>query len=136
MARKRKAADCDANSDYEDASYEPRNSKEDDEDDWMPSKKGARGRGRGKRKRDASDTGFMNEPDTDLSPGPAQACPHPVSLHVLSRPEQPRKALLDWYGGVHASRGMPWRKPFDPTWSQEQKAQRAYEVNPPILTLI
>ncbi|KAI0284597.1 DNA glycosylase [Russula aff. rugulosa BPL654] len=32
-----------------------------------------------------------------------------------------RPSLLEWYSGVHDVRGMPWRKPFDPSL-------RAYEV--------
>ncbi|KAI0747000.1 DNA glycosylase [Daedaleopsis nitida] len=60
--------------------------------------------------------------------GPLGVNSHPVALHVITRPEPLRTALLRWYEGVHAARGMPWRKPFDPSWDAEQKAQRAYEV--------
>jgi A/G-specific adenine glycosylase len=54
---------------------------------------------------------------------------HPVSQHVLSEHRPLQKALLEWYATVHDARGMPWRKPFDPSWTAEQKAQRAYEVS-------
>ena len=53
---------------------------------------------------------------------------HPVSRHTIADPEPLRCALLKWYAGVHESRGMPWRKPYDPTWGPEERAQRAYEV--------
>jgi A/G-specific adenine glycosylase len=39
-----------------------------------------------------------------------------------------RTALLKWFQTVHASRGMPWRKPYDPNLGIEDRAQRAYEV--------
>lgn len=55
--------------------------------------------------------------------------PHSQSVHTLTNPEPLKHALLEWYKGVHAARGMPWRKPFDPNWDAEQRAQRAYEVN-------
>ncbi|KAI0777223.1 DNA glycosylase [Trametes elegans] len=58
----------------------------------------------------------------------SQAFPHSSALHVLSSPEPPRQALLKWYDGVHAARGMPWRKPFQHSWDAEERAQRAYEV--------
>ncbi|RPD65729.1 DNA glycosylase [Lentinus tigrinus ALCF2SS1-7] len=57
-----------------------------------------------------------------------QTHPHPVALHVISRPQPLRDALLTWYDQVHALRGMPWRKPYNHAWDIEQKAQRAYEV--------
>lgn len=56
------------------------------------------------------------------------ALPHPASSHVIRSPGPIRVALLRWYAGVHASRGMPWRKPFDPLQGPEERAQRAYEV--------
>ncbi|KAH9941170.1 DNA glycosylase [Epithele typhae] len=126
MARKRKAAVVDSDSDF-DASYEPRGTRDDassggeDEDDWRPSRstKGAartlKKKGKGGKSGDASNAQRF-------------ACTHPASLHVLDRPVALREALLDWYEGVHAMRGMPWRKPFNPQWDGEQKAQRAYEV--------
>jgi len=39
-----------------------------------------------------------------------------------------RISLLEWYSGVHEARGMPWRKPFDPSLGADARAQRAYEV--------
>ncbi|KAI0634857.1 DNA glycosylase [Trametes polyzona] len=56
------------------------------------------------------------------------AHPHAPSLHILSNPGPSRAALLQWYDGVHAARGMPWRKPYQHSWGTEEKAQRAYEV--------
>ncbi|KAF8886550.1 DNA glycosylase [Infundibulicybe gibba] len=53
---------------------------------------------------------------------------HPKSYHTIRSPEAIRKALLQWYAGIHDSRGMPWRKPFDPSQGPTERAQRAYEV--------
>ena len=53
---------------------------------------------------------------------------HPRSFHDMQSPDTVRAALLQWYAGVHASRGMPWRKPHDPSQGAEERAQRAYEV--------
>lgn len=53
---------------------------------------------------------------------------HLSSLHNLAQPGPMRAALLRWYSGVHASRGMPWRKPYDSSLGPEDRAQRAYEV--------
>lgn len=39
-------------------------------------------------------------------------------------------SLLTWFDGVHASRGMPWRKKFNPAWNADERGQRAYEVRP------
>jgi A/G-specific adenine glycosylase len=58
------------------------------------------------------------------------AIPHPVTRHTLSSDDAEAIAisLLAWYAGVHAARGMPWRKPFNPGWTAEERGQRAYEV--------
>ncbi|KAH9974128.1 DNA glycosylase [Lactifluus volemus] len=56
------------------------------------------------------------------------ATPHSPSLHLISSPDLMRPSLLEWYSGVHDARGMPWRKPFDPTLDSDARAQRAYEV--------
>lgn len=53
---------------------------------------------------------------------------HSKSTHDILSPAPVRIALLDWYKTVHDTRGMPWRKPYDPTLSPERRAQRAYEV--------
>jgi A/G-specific adenine glycosylase len=53
---------------------------------------------------------------------------HSRSSHDIQSPDSIRAALLRWYAGVHASRGMPWRKPHDPSHGIEERAQRAYEV--------
>ena len=55
---------------------------------------------------------------------------HPVSRHIIANAAPLRSALLEWYSGVHEARGMPWRKPYDPTLGPEERAQRAYEVWP------
>ncbi|KAJ7599229.1 DNA glycosylase [Mycena floridula] len=53
---------------------------------------------------------------------------HPKSLHLIISAPEIRAALLQWYSRVHATRLMPWRKPFDPTLNAIERAQRAYEV--------
>jgi hypothetical protein len=53
---------------------------------------------------------------------------HSKSTHAILSPVPVRIALLDWFKTVHDTRGMPWRKPYDPTLSPERRAQRAYEV--------
>lgn len=55
--------------------------------------------------------------------------PHPRSQHLISSPDLMRSSLLEWYSGVHEVRGMPWRKPFDPSLDADARAQRAYEVS-------
>ncbi|KAA1476577.1 DNA glycosylase [Dentipellis sp. KUC8613] len=53
---------------------------------------------------------------------------HPQSLHTISSAEAMRNALTEWYSRVHEDRGMPWRKPYNPDFGPEERAQRAYEV--------
>lgn len=119
MTRKRKI-ELDEDSSGEDASYEPKRARHAD-DDWKPQRKGGKAAVKGKgNKRDTEKLGELE--------GSIQSSPHPVSLHVIANSAPLRKALLDWYEGVHASRGMPWRKPYVHSWDAEQKAQRAYEV--------
>ena len=130
MSRKRKAAIYVHDSDDEDASYEPQNLAEEDEDDWKPSKNNVTTKGKKRKKRDASDAEYISKSEAHPSADISQTRPHPITLHVLSRPEPTREALVRWYEGVHASRGMPWRKSYDHNWDREQKAQRAYEVGP------
>ncbi len=54
---------------------------------------------------------------------------HSKSQHVISNADEICDALLRWYSGVHATRGMPWRKEYDPNLGPEERAQRAYEVS-------
>ncbi|KAG2003309.1 A/G-specific adenine DNA glycosylase, variant 4 [Coprinopsis cinerea AmutBmut pab1-1] len=60
--------------------------------------------------------------------GELTAWKHSRAMHRISKPEELRKALLEWFDTVRDKRGMPWRKPFDRTFTREQLAQRAYEV--------
>lgn len=53
---------------------------------------------------------------------------HSKSTHTIGSPGPMRVALLLWYRTVHDTRRMPWRKPYDPSCSAEERAQRAYEV--------
>ncbi|KAH8101827.1 DNA glycosylase [Cristinia sonorae] len=68
--------------------------------------------------------------DDDDDSREERALPHASSTHTISSTQARsiRTALLAWYDTVHEVRGMPWRKPFDHSWSAEQQAQRAYEV--------
>ncbi|CAA7268367.1 unnamed protein product [Cyclocybe aegerita] len=50
------------------------------------------------------------------------------STHTIQDPAAMRTALLRWYKTVHETRGMPWRRPYDPNLGIEERAQRAYEV--------
>jgi hypothetical protein len=54
---------------------------------------------------------------------------HSRSQHLISSPDLMRSSLLEWYSGVHEVRGMPWRRPFDPSLDADARAQRAYEVS-------
>jgi len=58
----------------------------------------------------------------------ADFTPHSKSVHSISSPAMVRSALLAWYKTVHDTRGMPWRRPYDPNLGPEERAQRAYEV--------
>ncbi|KAH9897030.1 DNA glycosylase [Cubamyces lactineus] len=121
-SRKRKTKVSDDDSDYADASpvqKKPRKTA-------THKKAGARAKGR-KRGGIPDASAYVNEEDVELTEV-ANAIPHTMELHVLSSPESPRQALLKWYDGVHAVRGMPWRKPYQDSWTTEEKAQRAYEV--------
>ena len=69
----------------------------------------------------ASDDDFRDEAET-------QPRPHTVSIHLINAPGPLRVALLKWYAGVHETRGMPWRKQYDPLLGRDGRAQRAYEV--------
>ena len=133
MARKRQ---IDSDDDYtdDDASFEPKKRRT-SAGKGGKAKRLTKSKGAG-RKRDASDAEveYMAEAQTSGSPGTLQTRPHSVSLHVISHPAPLRQALSEWYEGVHASRGMPWRKPFDRSWDAEQRAQRAYEVRSSLST--
>lgn len=68
-------------------------------------------------------------PKIDASPiSKAEISSHTKLTHVISQAGSMRMALLDWYETVHTTRGMPWRKPYNPTLGQAERAQRAYEV--------
>lgn len=121
MAKKRKA-ELDADSSDEDASFQPKRPRK-----VNVGRKPQQRTKRETKKRDPSDTEYMDD-SAVLSSVATQSSPHPVAMHVISQARPLREGLLDWYAGVHASRGMPWRKPYDGSWDAEQKAQRAYEV--------
>ena len=134
MARKRQ---IDSDDDYtdDDASFEPKKRRTSAGKGRKPAKRLTKSKGAG-REHDASDAEveYMADAQTPGSPETLQTRPHSVSLHVISRPEPLRQALSEWYEGVHESRGMPWRKPFDHSWDAGQRAQRAYEVRSPLTT--
>ncbi|KAG5654571.1 hypothetical protein H0H81_000096 [Sphagnurus paluster] len=74
-----------------------------------------------------------SSPDAFESPSAVQhteksKISHSASIHLIHSPLEVQTALLQWYAGVHASRGMPWRKPYNPLLGPDERAQRAYEV--------
>lgn len=111
-----------------DAEYSDR----DGDEDYAP-KSSAKKRAPGavkRRKRTNSvykDASKTSDQDTIVAES-APPSSHPAASHVIAEPSPLREALLEWYEGVHAARGMPWRKPYDPSMNNEQRAQRAYEV--------
>lgn len=83
-------------------------------------------RKRRKRKEPESAT-RVEHPETDTT---REYCPsHAASVHQIQSAASTCRALLQWYTGVSESRGMPWRKPYDPSLSIDARAQRAYEVS-------
>ncbi|KAJ8488849.1 hypothetical protein ONZ51_g3283 [Trametes cubensis] len=122
MSRKRKTKISDDDSDYEDAS--PVQKKPRKPATHKKQQVGTKGRKRAD-KPDAS--AYVNEEDVE-SNDVVNASSHTMQSHVLCSPDASRQALLRWYDGVHAVRGMPWRKPYQHSWTTEEKAQRAYEV--------
>ncbi len=102
----------------------------------------------GKRRRVESDGDcFQDESDSDYGPSMKKrkaavprkqlATPssaeysndHSKSQHVISNADEICDALLRWYSHAHATRGMPWRKEYNPKLGPEERAQRAYEVS-------
>lgn len=120
MSRKRKAELSDSGSEYEDASHEQKKPRR----AVKVRKTQTKTQGKRRGKADAS-----NDAESDLESGEMlPARPHAAAMHLLASPGPSREALLQWYDGVHAVRGMPWRKPYQHSWDAEEKAQRAYEV--------
>ena len=98
---------------------------------WKPSKESVTSRRRRpKQKRKAiqsdSDSGDYAE-DQKNKPRNGEN-QHPTSRHLVTSPTLICAALLDWYAGVHDSRGMPWRQPYNTLLDPNGRAQRAYEV--------
>ena len=71
--------------------------------------------------------------DHEFDGGTGEVRRHALSRHTITSVESICAALLDWYTGVHESRGMPWRKPYDPSLGQDERSQRAYEVRTVLL---
>ena len=87
------------------------------------------------RKSRSSTDGLLRAEASTTSALDAYATPHSTSRHLISSPGPMRASLLEWYAGVHEARGMPWRKPFDPSLDADARAQRAYEVRLPVSRL-
>ena len=66
-----------------------------------------------------------NDDDTAQIDSGDQTC---TRKHVIGDTSGFRRDLLAWYATVHQNRGMPWRKPFNLSWTRAERAQRAYEV--------
>lgn len=105
---------------------------EQEEEEYLP---GAHTSKTSKRSRDTSKQPNRREKKSSLESDQEEASAvcvpslrHPNSIHIISSASGVRRALLKWYASVHTSRGMPWRKPYDPTLSVDERAQRAYEV--------
>jgi len=84
-----------------------------------------------RKRRSTAAAAAATRPSTDEASTSAldtYATPHSPSRHLISSPDPMRASLLGWYAGVHEVRGMPWRKPFDPSLDADARAQRAYEV--------
>jgi A/G-specific adenine glycosylase len=97
---------------------------------WNPSKKRVKGRGRRTKQKgiaDHSSSVYVHDGQENLT-SVAQS-KHAASRHDIVSPASISMALLEWYAGVHESRGMPWRKPYDNSLDPDGRAQRAYEVN-------
>ncbi|KAL1943815.1 hypothetical protein VTO73DRAFT_3633 [Trametes versicolor] len=116
MSRKRKAELSDSSSEYEDASSDQKKPRR----AVKARKTQTKTQGKRRGKADASNDAESGE----MLP----VRPHAAAMHLLASPGPSREALLQWYDGVHAVRGMPWRKPYQDSWDAEEKAQRAYEV--------
>ncbi|KDQ60186.1 hypothetical protein JAAARDRAFT_56149 [Jaapia argillacea MUCL 33604] len=71
---------------------------------------------------------FADHMEEATAPMEGHSFPHPISTHVIAKPQPLRAALLQWYAGVHEDRGMPWRKPYNASFGPAERAQRAYEV--------
>ena len=69
--------------------------------------------------------GRVDNPSTSVV---IERVPHSRTTHVIQDASSMRVALLKWYDTVHETRGMPWRKVYDPKLGPEERAQRAYEV--------
>jgi len=80
--------------------------------------------------RHSSDSLARDAARLDISSASRPAGHHPATRHTLTkkRAKAINNALAVWFPNVHDTRGMPWRKPFDPTLSSEARGQRAYEV--------
>jgi A/G-specific adenine glycosylase len=102
-------------------------SSEDSASDFEPTPKRATV-SRHKRRSRAAHKSSTGGRDAKASAVETYATPHSSSRHLISSPHLMRPSLLEWYSGVHEARGMPWRKPFDPSLDVDARAQRAYEV--------
>ncbi|WVR07224.1 A/G-specific adenine glycosylase [Kwoniella sp. DSM 27419] len=64
----------------------------------------------------------------DLSDVLAVNRTHGEGYHDVGAIAEAQEGLLAWFEDVREKRGMPWRKPYDPSMSMEEKGQRAYEI--------
>lgn len=111
------ATDSDSESDFDDASFAQKS-------------KGLRSGRRPVTVARSKAKVFRNGASTSSMPQEicADFTPHSKSVHSILSPAMVRNALLAWYKTVHDTRGMPWRRPYDPNLGPEERAQRAYEV--------
>lgn len=78
------------------------------------------------------DTTEVNALDRDSTVGKLGRVqfPHNREKHHINdaAAQSIQEQLTTWFSTVHDTRGMPWRRRWDPSLSPEAKAQRAYEV--------
>ena len=116
MVKRRRVSEDDSDSD---ASYEPTNNNIKRKVKSKPPRK------QGPPKDRPIDTPTQEQGEGSETQGDA----HSNALHRIDDAPAIRLPLLQWYDGVRELRGMPWRKPFDPSLTPEERAQRAYEVS-------
>lgn len=98
---------------------------EEEEAEQPPTRSATRPRKR--RKPDADFSADVSDTEDVFIHG-TKAIPHSKASHGAQNVSPLLDPLLAWYDTKKNARGMPWRKGYDPTLSDADKSQRAYEV--------
>lgn len=117
----------DSASEWDDSDYELQAQSSRD----LPPRRKVRKKNKNTRKPESDEHEVSQKRELNLEDSTFSHC---KSSHTIQSPGLVRAALLRWYTGVYASRGMPWRKPFNPSQGLEERGQRAYEVDLPMQT--